>query len=601
MVLTNPDMLHVGILPNHARWADFFLRLRYVVVDEMHALRGVFGSHVSHVLRRLRRIAGHYGSAPTFVFTSATIGNPEALAGRLAGLPVTVVEGDDSPAGRKLVLLWNPPRDPDDPDRRRSSLTEVTDLFVELVRAEANTIVFTRTRKATELIYRWAADRLGEHERSRIAPYRGGYLPEDRRSVERRLFEGDLDGVIATNALELGVDVGSLDAAVLNTFPGTIASFRQQAGRAGRRKEEALAVLVAGEDALDQYFMSHPEELFTRSAEAVVVNPDNPHIAKAHVACAAYEKPLDLSDRAFFADSLEELANALTQSGDLEPRGGVLHWVGDDRPAAGIDIRTSGGPTYSIVDLEGRLIGTVDRERAYSQTHPGAIYLHRGDAYEVRELDHRTLRVVVSGTEAPYYTMPKIEQSLDVLERTETKAVGRLDYAMGELRVERQVVGFQRRRIGTREVIDTQPLDLPPSRFETQGVWYAVPEGLLEEANVPPSDLLGTLHAAEHTGIAMLPLFAVCDRWDLGGLSTNYHRATGGAAVFIYEAYPGGAGISEVAFGMAAEHLAATAEALRSCSCAAGCPSCVQSPKCGNFNEPLSKAGALALLLAAQA
>ncbi|MFQ5966253.1 MAG: DEAD/DEAH box helicase [Acidimicrobiia bacterium] len=599
-ILTNPDMLHVGILPNHSRWADFFLRLRYVVVDEIHVLRGIFGSHVAHVLRRLRRLAAHYGSSPTFVFTSATIGNPGELASRLSGLTVEVVAEDDSPTGRKLVLLWNPPRDPHNPDRRRSSLSEVTDLFVELVEAGANTIVFTRSRKATELVYRWASGRLGNGLRDRSAPYRGGYLAADRRRIEQRLFEGDLVGVVATNALELGVDVGSLDAAVLNSFPGTIASFRQQAGRAGRARDEALAVLVAGEDALDQYFMSHPSELFYRTPEAVVVNPDNPHIAEAQTGCALFEKPMSLADREFLPEAAEEAANRLVQKDRAELREGELYWLGTERPAPLIDIRTSGGPTYRIFDGDtGEMLGTVEQERAMSQTHPGAIYLHRGETYLVDDLDHSLLEVRVSRSDANYYTLPRVEQTLDALEELDQRQVGQLPYVIGRLRVERHVVGFQRRQVGTRKVLGLEPLDLPPSRFETQGVWYGVPPDVLSSAGVSEGDLLGTLHAAEHTGIAMLPLFAVCDRWDLGGLSTNFHPATGGASVFIYEAYPGGAGISPVAFSMADEHLAATAEALRTCSCVAGCPSCVQSPKCGNFNEPLSKHGALAMLEAA--
>jgi DEAD/DEAH box helicase domain-containing protein len=600
VVLTNPDMLHIGILPHHQRWADFLLRLRYVVVDEMHVLRGIFGSHVAHVLRRLRRLAAHYGSKPTFVFTSATIGNPRDLAMKLSGLDVTVVDGDDSALGEKLIALWNPPLDPEQPDRRRSGLSTTTDLFVELVRHGMHTIVFTRSRKATELIYRWAAARLSEDLAGRIAPYRAGYLAKDRRRIERRLFGGDLLGVVATNALELGIDVGSLDAAILNTFPGTIASFRQQAGRAGRAQERSLALLVGGEDALDQYFMTHPRQLFERVPEPVVVNPDNPDVAAAHAACAAYELPLRLSDRDLLGDTVEEAANALAQEGRLEPRDGRLHWTGSDRPAPRVDIRTSGGPTYQIVDVAGgELLGTVEQQRAFSQAHPGAIYLHQGDTYLVLEMDHDVLEVRVRPEDSDYYTMPKVEQSLDVLEVLATKRVRRLPHTLGTLRVERHVTAFQRKRIGTGEVIDYTPLDLPPVRFETQGFWYVVPDEVLATAGIRRGDLLGTLHAAEHAGIAMLPLFAICDRWDIGGLSTDFHPATGKSTVFIYEGYPGGAGISPVAFEVAEEHQRATREALRACPCSDGCPSCVQSPKCGNFNDPLSKPGAIALLGAA--
>ncbi|HEY5578487.1 MAG TPA: DEAD/DEAH box helicase, partial [Acidimicrobiia bacterium] len=570
VILTNPDMLHFGILPNHRRWADFLLRLRFVVIDEIHTLRGIFGSHVAHVIRRLRRVASHYGSDPTFVFNSATVGNPGDLAESLSGLPVEVVDQDDSPAGEKLTLLWNPPLDPET-DRRRSSLSETTDLLVELVRSEVHTIVFTRSRKATELIYRWAAERLDPELASRLAPYRGGYLPEARRDIEQRLFGGDLLGVVATNALELGVDIGGLDAALLNTFPGTLASFRQQAGRAGRAKSKALSVLIAGEDALDQYFMTHPGELFARPSEAVVVNPDNPFVAEAHTGCAAFELPLSLADREFLPPSVEEAANRLVQAGRAEVREGLLVWKDRQPPAPMIDIRTSGGPTFRILDTRsGELLGTVEQERAFTQTHPGAVYLHQGETYLVDELDHRSLEVRVHPTEADFYTQPRVEQTLEVLEVRDRKPVGLLPYRLGSIRVERRVIGFQRRLIGTRQSLGFEPLDLPPSRFETDGVWYEVLDAVLELAAIRPADLLGTLHAAEHAGIGMLPLFAVCDRWDIGGLSTNYHPDTGEATVFIYEAYPGGAGISPVAFDVAGPHQEATLEALRTCPCAMG-------------------------------
>lgn len=595
VVLTNPDMLHVGILPNHVRWADFLLRLRFVVIDEMHVLRGIFGSHVSHVLRRLRRLAGHYRSQPTFIFGSATIGNPKELAERLSGLEVTSVTTDHSAEGERLTALWNPPLDPDWPDRRKSSLTETTDLFVDLVENDCHTIAFTRSRKSTELIYRWAADRLEPPLDSAIAPYRGGYLAQDRRTIERRLFEGELRGVITTNALELGIDVGSLDAAVLNTFPGTIASFRQQSGRAGRTNRSSLAVLVGGEDALDQYFMTHPSELFDRPPEPVVINPENPLLSAAHAGCAAYEKPLDVADREILGSNLEEVGNLLVQEGSLSPRQGLLHWSRQERPAPQIDIRTSGGPAYRIVTRHnGELLGTVEQQRAFTQAHPGAVYLHLGDSYLVKEMDHRNLRIEVERADVGYYTMPKTVKSLDILEVRDHKQVGSLPYYWGTVLAESSVVGFQRRRVGSREVLSFEPLDLPSVRFESQGFWYTVDEELI--SGPVAADLLGTLHAAEHTAIAMLPVIAICDRWDLGGLSTNYHEHTGRPTVFIYEGYPGGAGISPVAYDRARGHLETTLGALQRCPCASGCPSCVQSPKCGNFNDPLSKAGAAALL-----
>ena len=595
-VLTNPDMLHVGILPHHQRWADFLVRLRFVVVDEMHTLRGVFGSHVAHLLRRLRRIAAHYGARPTFVFTSATIGNPGELGARLSGLDVEVVEGDDSPRGEKIVALWNPPLLDIDTGRRRSALTDATNLFVDLVRDSHHTIVFARSRKATELVYRWSAERLGELA-DRVAPYRAGYLPADRRAVEQRLFSGELLGVTATNALELGIDVGSLDAAIVTTFPGTIAAFWQQAGRAGRTRQKSLAVLVGGEDALDQWFMANPGELFARPHEAAVVNPSNPLITEAHTGCAAYELPLGLEDREILGDQTEEAANRLVQAGHLRLRDDKLVWSHRQAPAPTVDIRSSGGPIYTIWDAgSGRPLGTIEEGRAFRDAHPGAVYLHQGDTYLVGDLDLTGKQVVVSRASVDYYTQPGEEKMLEIIDEEAVAWSGALPHRLGRVSVESHVVGYQRKRIGSGEVLDRVPLDLPPAVFETQAVWWVVPPEILQLAGVSAADTPGTLHAAEHAAIAMLPLFAICDRWDVGGLSTTWHPATGKPMIFIYEAYPGGAGVSPIAFAAGESHLGATVEAIRSCPCSSGCPSCIQSPKCGNYNEPLSKAGAIAFL-----
>ncbi len=595
VVLTNPDMLHVGILPHHAGWADFLHRLRYVVVDEMHTLRGIFGTHVAFVLRRLRRLCAHYGSDPTFAFTSATIGNPGPLATALVGRPVEVVESDGSPRGEQWVASWNPPITDPDSGRRRSATAVATDLWVDLIRRGIPTIVFARSRKATELIYRWAADRLGDDRKDLIAPYRAGYLPAQRRAVERRLFGGELLGVVATTALELGIDVGGLDAAVLAGFPGTISAFRQQAGRAGRRRSDSLVILVAGEDALDQYFMAHPDELFTRSPEAVVVNPLNPFVLDAHVGCAAYELALTLDDRAFFGPELEEAVARLVTSGDLRLRGERVHWARRRRPARTVSIRTAGGRRYQIV-ADGRHLGDLDESRVFRDAHPGAVYLHQGDTYLVEELDIGRGEVRVRAHDVDFYTQPRQDQDLQILDVEASHGIGVAPWILGRVRVETQVVAYQRRRLGSGEVLDTIPLDLPPTSFETQGFWLVFTPATLRAARLDEAVVPGALHAAEHAMIAMLPLSAVCDRWDVGGLSTPWHPDTGEATIFVYEAYPGGAGISPVAFTAGRDLLAATVEAIRRCPCRAGCPSCVQSPKCGNFNEPLSKKGAIALL-----
>jgi DEAD/DEAH box helicase domain-containing protein len=409
------------------------------------------------------------------------------------------------------------------------------------------------------------------------------------------LFDGDLLGVTATTALELGIDVGALEAAVLCTFPGTIASFRQQSGRAGRTTAESLAVLVAGEDALDQWFMRHPEDLFARPSEAAVVNPQNPEVLSAHMGCAAYELPLEPGDRAYLGEEIEELATALVADGTLRIRDRRLYWSGRRSPASGIDIRTTGGPPFSIV-AEATPIGTIDESRVFSQAHPGAVYLHQGDVYLVDHLDVAARTATVRRTEVGYYTQPQEEQRIGIRHRDAVERIGRFGVHLGHVEVESQVVAFKRRSIGDGSVLGYEPLDLPARRFTTQAFWVTVPEALLDAAGVAGSALPGTLHAAEHTSIAMLPMFAICDRWDVGGLSTPHHPETGGPVWFVYDGYPGGAGIAPIGFAAGELHLRRTLAALQECPCDDGCPSCVQSPKCGNFNEPLDKAGAIRLL-----
>lgn len=594
IVLTNPDMLHVGILPSHDRWADFFHRLQFVVVDEVHHLRGVFGTHVAFILRRLRRICALYGSHPTFVLASATIGNAAELASQLTGLDVEVIEGDYSPAGERTFALWNPGLVDAELGLRRSALGDATEIFTELIREGGRVIAFTRGRKSTELMYKWAGSRLPPELAFDIAPYRAGYTPAQRRLVESRLFGGELAGVIATSALELGIDVGGLDAVVITTFPGTMAAFRQQAGRAGRSGQSSVVVLVAGEDALDQYLMRHPEELFNRPSEAVVVNPANPLLTAAHTACAAFEKPLGLEDREFLGPSMEEVANSLVQSEHLRLKGGRLYWASRQKPAPAIDLRASGGPPYMITS-GGRLLGTLDQGRVNRDAHPGAIYLHQGDSFLVETIDHSQREVRVRPATVDYYTQTRSETELTVAEIENRSALGKngVHIHLGMVDVVHQVTSYQKRKLRTREVLGVVPLDLPSYQMTTAAVWLTIPDRLIEALK---SDLLGSLHAAEHAGIAMLPLMAVCDRWDLGGLSTNWHSDTGTATIFIHEGYPGGAGIAPIAYDRHQRHWSATREAIADCPCVSGCPSCVQSPKCGNLNEPLSKAGAVELL-----
>jgi DEAD/DEAH box helicase domain-containing protein len=602
VVLTNPDMLHMGILPNHPAWGDFFANLAVVVIDEAHVYRGVFGSHVANVLRRLRRVADAYGTAPRFLLASATIANPAELAERLTGLDdVTVIDRDGAPGARRTVAMWNPPITDEKLATRRSSLAEAADLLAELVVEGARTIVFMKSRKAVELMARFAVLELENRGRAdlaeRIAPYRAGYTPQQRRELERRLVEGELLGVVSTNALELGIDIGSLDAAICVTFPGTVASLRQMWGRAGRRGR-GLAVYVAGEDALDQFFCRHPDEFLDRPVEAAILDPRNEQIHAAHLLCAAHEGPLEPADGATLGEGWEDMAETLVATGDLRrrPDGTFVPQRTDGYPAADVALRSASRDGVVIVDGgSGEILGTVDLARAHSTVHAGAIYLHGGRQFEVAELDLDARRAVVAPFSGDWYTQPKRETDTYIerlLDRRETLGV-RLSF--GTVVVTDQVLAFQRKRLSDHEAIDLVALDLPATSFVTQALWYEFDERVLR-TNVPLDKLLGSLHAAEHSQIAVLPLLAMCDRWDIGGLSTNLHPQTGGATIFIYDGHPGGIGITRRGFD-AFEALVDDAHRLVSeCPCERGCPSCVQSPKCGNLNEPLAKAGCVELM-----
>jgi DEAD/DEAH box helicase domain-containing protein len=598
VVLTNPDMLHLGILPNHRAWADFFANLAVVVVDEAHVYRGVFGSHVANVLRRLRRVADAYGTTPRILLASATIANPAELAERLTGLEdFTVVERDGSPGHRRTIAMWNPPVTDEKLAIRRSALAEAADLLAELVSEGARTIVFMRSRKAVELISRFTQLRLEDMGRAdlteRIAPYRAGYTAQQRRELERRLVEGELLGVVATNALELGIDIGSLDAAICVTFPGTVASLRQMWGRAGR-KNRGLAMYVAGDDALDQFFCRHPDEFLDRPVEAAILDHENEQIQAGHVLCAAHEGPLDGSDDATLGPSWRRAADVLVSAGHLRrrPNGAYVPARPDEFPAADVSLRSAGRDNVAIVDASsGELLGTVDHARSHTTTHEGAIYLHGGRSFEVAELDLERRRAIVQPFAGDWYTQPKSETDTQIESLLDRREVMGVRLSFGTVVVTQQVLGYQTKRLSDHEVIDLMPLDMPQTSFATQALWYELgPEVLGPE--LPLDALLGALHAAEHSQIAVLPLLAMCDRWDIGGLSTNLHPQTGGPTIFIYDGHPGGIGITRRGFA-AFESLVDDAHRLVSeCPCEKGCPSCVQSPKCGNLNEPLSKLGA---------
>jgi DEAD/DEAH box helicase domain-containing protein len=601
VVLTNPDMLHLGILPNHPAWGDFFANLAVVVVDEAHVYRGVFGSHVANVLRRLRRVCDAYGTAPRILLASATVANPGELAERLTGLDeVTVIDREGAPAAKRTIAMWNPPITDEKLATRRSVLAEAADLLADLVSEGARTIVFMKSRKAVELMARFAKLELADRERpelaDRIEPYRAGYTPQQRRELERRLVEGELLGVVSTDALELGIDIGSLDAAVCVTFPGTVASLRQMWGRAGRRGR-GLALYVAGEDALDQFFCRHPDEFLDRPVEAAILDPHNEQVHAAHLLCAAHEGPLEDADAEFLGPNWRRFADALVSAGDLRerPGGQFVPRRPEEFPAAAVSLRAASRDGVAIVDGgSGELLGTIDVQRAHNTVHDGAVYLHGGRSFEVQGLDLASRRAIVRGFDGDWYTQPKRETDTFVERLIERREALGVALSFGTVIVTEQVLAYQKKRLGDHEAIDLVALDLPQTSFATQALWYELPDSML--GPMPLEALLGSLHAAEHSQIAVLPLLAMCDRWDIGGLSTNLHPQTGRPTIFIYDGHPGGIGIARRGF-QAFEALVDDAHRLVSeCPCEKGCPSCVQSPKCGNLNEPLSKAGCAELM-----
>ncbi len=600
VVLTNPEMLHHGLLPHHGKWATFLKRLEYVVVDELHVLRGVFGTHVAHILRRLRRQCARYGSDPTFVFCSATIGDPEVLAAELCGKKVVAISEDGAPCGERQVAVIQPALIDKERGIRQSPASETIRAVAELVKSGRRVIAFCGSRALTERVAAGVASSLPPLLANTVRPYRSGYLAAERREVEAELVAGSLRAVVTTSALELGVDIGGLDATVLCGFPGTIASMWQQIGRAGRAQQASLSVLVAGDDQLDQWFVDHPRDLFERPPEPVVVNVENPNILDPHLGCAAYERPLDHQDERWWPD-LDDAVRRNVVGDDFRVRPDRHHlpravWDGRGMPFHRISLRSASGGEVRIATEDDQLIGTVELARAGNLVHPGAVYLHRGQPWKVVDLDLETRTALVEPDDGQTWTQARSQILIEVLDTDASKPVGASTLHLGEVQVTTQVVGYQLREIGTRTVLATEDLDLPPQELLTTSIWYEWTEEVIGRTGIRPFALPGALHAAEHAAIGILPLFTICDRWDVGGVSTAEGPHSGLPSIFIYDGYPGGAGIAELAFSAADRHLAATAEVLDNCACSAGCPSCVQSPKCGNGNEPLDKAAALALL-----
>jgi DEAD/DEAH box helicase domain-containing protein len=615
IVLTNPDMLHVGILPNHTLWASFFMGLKFVVIDEVHTYRGIFGAHTAHVIRRLRRLCQHYHSNPQFILCSATIANPQEATQKLTGLPFHVIRDDSAPRGEKMFVIWNPPVVEGSEGRRqkaegspqlstlirRSANSEAVDLFVQLVRRQVRTIAFTSARVTAELILKYAREQLASSPTppltDSIMSYRAGYLPEERRQIEQQLFNGTLLGVSSTNALELGVDIGGLDAVIMVGFPGSISSAYQQAGRAGRGLNASLAVMVAREGAVDQYIVRHPEYLFGRGSENVVIDPENIYILAAHLLSAADELPLSERDEAIFGKRMTELCERLRDGGLMAKRD-RWYWTGQGRPQDKIAIRSASGSGYDIrvASRGNELLGTVDAARAFDTVHEGAIYLHRGESYRVTRLDIEGRTAHVEPVEVTTYTQPMTTTQTSVVEVEEERTLpDGTPLQFGAVNVTTQVIGYREMQQFTEQVLGVHPLNLPSNEFETRGFWLSIPESLALYLRAK-HDLLGALHAVEHAAIALLPLVATCDPRDVGGVSYAVHPDTKTPAIFVYDDYPGGAGITEKAFENMETLLTRTLEALESCPCADGCPACAQSPRCGSNNQPLDKAGAVGLL-----
>lgn len=610
IVLTNPDLLHHTLLPSHERWAPFWRHLRYVVVDECHIYRGVFGTHLALLLRRLRRIAARYGAAPSVIFASATIAEPAQHASRLLGAPVQAVSVDGSPRPELTFALWEPPLVDADGSEvaadaaaagapvagRRSPLTEAALLTARLVDDDIQTVAFARSRKGVETMARMVRDRVQWAAPRQIAAYRGGYLPEERRELERRLRERDLIGLAATNALELGVDVTGLDAVVITGWPGSFASVWQQAGRAGRAGREAIALYVSDGEPLDTYLIHHPEALLDRPVESPVVDPTNRYVLAPHLVAAAAELPLTLADAELFGDDLPDLLDALVARGALRRRPTGWYWAHPGRPHDSISLRGTNEPVVRIVESgSGRVLGTVDWAAAHRQVHTGAVYVHQGVTHVVTRLDLEESAALVVPGDPGWTTTARSTASFDLVRAQRSVPRGPVTMSFGEVQVRDQVTSFLRRRTGG-EVLGEHPLDLPEIALTTKGVWWTLDPDWLAGLGIDPATIPGATHAAEHAAIGLLPLVATVDRWDIGGVSTALHPDTGLPTILVYDGSPGGAGFAERGFDRAATWLSATAATIQGCPCRDGCPSCVHSPKCGNGNEPLAKGAALALL-----
>lgn len=588
ILFTNPDMLHRGILSFHQGWEMLLKNLRFVILDEVHTYRGILGSHLNQIIRRLKRLCVQYGSSPRFILLSATVKNPEEFGEVLIGERLQVVQSMGAPRAGQHFLFLNP---------EASTNFSAARLFVDCIRKGYRTIVFTQSRKVTELIHVWVS-RLSPELKKKISSYRAGFMPEERRQIEQRLASGDLLGVVTTSALEMGIDIGYLDICLLVGYPGTVINTWQRGGRVGRAGRESMIVLMAKPDALDQYFVKNPDDFFGRSFEAAVLDPDNPYVVKAHLPCAAAEVPITLEDRKYWPKDLTAHLEQLEGQGALvrtadEP----LAWMSPGRnPHLHVNIR-SAGQTYTIFEKEtGQAIGTIDENRAFKECHPGAIYLHRARQYAVEALILEKKDIVVHVSEPDYFTRVRTEKETEIIKVHRSRPRAQFLVREGELKVTETVTGYEKRGLTGQELLGVFPLELPQQTFETRGLWVEIEPVLKSFVEKKGLHFMGGIHAIEHAAIGVFPLFALCDRNDIGGICYPFHPQVGKGAIFIYDGYPGGVGLAQHGFEIILELLEKTLNHVRSCECEDGCPSCIHSPKCGSGNKPLDKKSALLIL-----
>lgn len=584
-LLTNPDMLHYGLLPHHYLWEDLFANLKYLVVDEVHTYRGVFGSNVSWIFRRFKRVAKFYGSSPQIIATSATIGNPEEFLSNLFDEEFEIIteRGDYSPERHFIII---------NPDEDESAYRLASKIFTESIKYGLRTIVFTKARKITELIYSFFARSSGKLA-DKVSSYRAGYLPEERREIEKKLFEGELLGVISTSALELGIDIGNLDVCILVGYPGSIINTMQRSGRVGRGRKPSLTVLIAQRDALDQFFVKNPEDFFNRKVEDIILDKKNVYISKNHILCSAFELPLRSEEINDYEDVVKDLCN---KGKLLSSQDDKLFFPVDKNPHRKVNIRES-GESYRIIDFKTRkILGTVSGRRVFSECHKGAIYMHKGINYYVRDLNLTKKEILISESKENFYTAPLISKDTELLSIEKELKEDGYELVYGKLRVTEKVIGFERKDIFNQNLLSREELDLPPYTFETEGLVIPILKEVINKISEKGYHVMGSLHAVEHALIGLMPTVILCDRQDVGGICYPYHYQLKGAGIFIYDGYDGGIGLTLKAFLNFKKLLSDTLKLVKECLCEVGCPSCIHSPKCGSQNHPLDKEGAIELM-----